>query len=65
MTFIEQIERQRQKLGWTYRELGERIGRQDETVRKWLKGERTPNPDDLARMAKAVGLKILRVPILP
>ena len=62
MTFIEQIENRRKKLGWTYRELGERIGCEDETVRKWLVGERAPTPDKLARLADAVGLRVLRVP---
>jgi transcriptional regulator with XRE-family HTH domain len=62
MTFIEQIESRRGKLGLTVQAVADRVGRDHETVRKWLNGDRTPNPDDLARLAHAVGLKILKVP---
>jgi transcriptional regulator with XRE-family HTH domain len=62
MSFIEQIERQREKLGLTIQAVADRLHRPHDTVRTWLNGTRTPNPHDLARLANAVGLRTLKVP---
>ena len=62
MTFIEQIEQGRKAKGLTVQAVADKLGRPHDTVWAWLRGLRTPNPDDLARLANAVGLKVLKVP---
>ena len=62
MTFIEQIERNRNARGMTIQAIADKLDRPHDTVWAWLRGLRTPNPTDLARLAHAVGLKTLKVP---
>lgn len=39
--------------GWSLQTLADKVGRERSTVHKWERGERTPGPDDVRRLADA------------
>lgn len=52
------IDYYRRKNNWTMKQLGEKMGKSESAVSRWIKGERSPMVDDLEKLAFSFGVSV-------
>jgi ribosome-binding protein aMBF1 (putative translation factor) len=55
--FLDIIERKREKLGWTRKELAESIGTSASYITQMMRGDKLINMNTLAKMQRALGIQ--------
>ena len=55
--FLDIIERKREKLGWTRKELAQSVGTSASYITQMMRGDKLINMNTLAKMQRALGIK--------